>query len=77
MCFDLAIYTHLLAVSGRRDSLLAKEVTATSGPAAAQVKRAAGCSVNDRESPWVTALTGTWRARARLLAGSPDHLRKL
>jgi CheY-like chemotaxis protein len=27
------------------DSLLAKEVTATSGPAAAHVKRAAGCSV--------------------------------
>jgi hypothetical protein len=26
-------------------------------------KGSAGCSVNDRESPWVTLLTGTWRAR--------------
>ncbi len=51
--------------------LLAKEVAATGRPAAAQVKHSAGCSVNDRESPWVTLLTGTWRARARLLAASP------
>jgi hypothetical protein len=58
-----AIYIHLLAVSGRRDSLLAKEVAATTGPAAAQVTSAACCSVNDRESPWVTFLTDTWRAR--------------
>jgi len=55
------------------DHLLAKEVAATGGPAAAQVKRAAGCSVDDRESPCVTVLTGTWRARATLLATSPDH----
>jgi hypothetical protein len=35
---------------------LAKVVAATGGPAAAQVKRVAGCSVNRRECP----LTGTW-----------------
>ena len=55
------------------DPLLAKEVTATAGPAAAQVKGTAGCSVSDRESPWVTLLTGTWRAWSALLAASPDH----
>jgi hypothetical protein len=33
------------------DPLLAKEVTATGGPAAAQLESDAGCSVNDRESP--------------------------
>jgi hypothetical protein len=33
------------------DPLLAKVVAASGGPAAAQVKRAAGCPVNDRESP--------------------------
>ena len=38
----------------RRDHLLAKEVAAASGPAIAQARSAAGCSVNDRESPWVT-----------------------
>jgi hypothetical protein len=32
-------------------------------PAAAQVNRVAGCYVNERESPWVTLFTGTWRAR--------------
>jgi ATP adenylyltransferase len=46
--------------------LLAKVVAATSGPAAAQVKRAAGCSVAGRESPWVTSLTRTWRAAIEL-----------
>jgi hypothetical protein len=56
------------------DLLLAKEVDAPGGPAAAQVESAAGCSVSDRESPWVTLLTGTWRARTKLTAGSPDHL---
>ena len=45
------------------DPLLAKEVAATAGPAAAQVKSTAGCAVTDRESPWVTLLTGTRRAR--------------
>jgi len=39
-------------------------LAATAGPAAAQVKSSAGCSVTDRESPWVTVLTGTWRARS-------------
>jgi hypothetical protein len=53
------------------EPLLAKEVTATAGPAATQVKGAAGCSVNDRESPWVTLFTGTWRARADGLGGPP------
>ena len=48
------------------DPLLAKEVAATGGPAAARVKSTAGCSVNDRQSPWVTLLTGTWRARLGL-----------
>ena len=46
------------------DHLLAKEVAAASRPAVAQAKSAAGCSVTDRESPWLTPLTGTWRARA-------------
>jgi hypothetical protein len=41
------------------EHLRAKEVDATGGPAAAQVKSTAGCSVSDRESPWVTLLTGT------------------
>jgi hypothetical protein len=48
------------------DPQLAKEVDATGGPAAALVKRAAGWPVNDRESPWVTALTGTGQAPACL-----------
>ena len=48
------------------EPLLAKEVAATGGPAAARVKSTAGCSVNDRQSPWVTLLTGTWRARLGL-----------
>jgi hypothetical protein len=39
------------------------KVAATAGPGAAQVKGSAGCSVNDRESPSVTLLTGTRRAR--------------
>jgi hypothetical protein len=33
------------------DHLLAKEVAVASGPAVAQARSAAGCSVNDRESP--------------------------
>ena len=45
------------------DPLLAKEVAAPGGPAAAQVRHTADCPVNDRESPCVTLLTGTWRAR--------------
>ena len=49
-------------------------MAATGGPAVAQVKRAAGCSVNDRESPWVTLLTGMWRARGGLMAASAEHL---
>ena len=37
-------------------------LAATGALAVAQVKRAAGCSVNDRQAPWVTFLAGTWRA---------------
>jgi hypothetical protein len=55
------------------DPLLAKVVAAPGGPAAAQVKSTAGCSVSDRESPWVTLLTGTWRAWSALMAASPDR----
>jgi len=44
------------------DPMLAKAVAATGGHAAAQVKSTAGCSMNDRESPRLTLLTGTWRA---------------
>jgi hypothetical protein len=62
MCLDRAICVHLLAVSRPCDPLLAKEVAVPAGPAAAQARSAAGCSVTDRESPWVTLLTGTWRA---------------
>src|SRR5262249_53768159 len=56
----------LMAVRGRcctsalylaTDPLLAKEVAATGGPAAAQVKRGGGCSVSNRELPGVTLLT--------------------
>jgi hypothetical protein len=43
------------------DPLLAKEVAATSGPAATQVKSNAGCPVSARESPYVTLVTGTRR----------------
>ena len=39
------------------DPLLAKEVGAPEGPASTQVKRVAGCSVTDRESPWATLLS--------------------
>jgi hypothetical protein len=39
------------ATNSNPDLLLAKEVAATGGPAAAQVMSAAGCSVTDRESP--------------------------
>jgi hypothetical protein len=39
-------------------------MAATDRPAAAHVKCRAACSVTDRESRWVTALTGTWRARS-------------
>jgi hypothetical protein len=53
------------------DYLLAKEVAAPTGPAAAQVTSISGCSVTDRESPWVTALTGTWRARYLAALRSP------
>ena len=72
---DLARIVFAGGAKGTRtpDPLLAKEVTAPARPAAAQVRSAAGCSVNDRESPWVTLLTGTWRARVGLLAASPDH----
>src|SRR5262245_1148671 len=56
------------------DPLLAKEVAAAGRPAAAQAKNSTAYSVIDRESPWMTALTGTWRARTRLMAGSHDHL---
>ena len=65
--------TRLLAVSCRHDPQLAKEVTAP-GPAAVQASSCAGCPVNDRESPWVTLLTGTWRAQGGSVAASPDHL---
>jgi hypothetical protein len=68
MGFDPAICVHLLAVSRRCDPLLAKEAAARGGPAAARVKGSGGCSVSDRESPWVTLLTGMWRARAWHLA---------
>jgi hypothetical protein len=47
----------------RRDPCLQREVAAANGPAATQVKSGAVCSVTDRESPWLTLLTGTWRAR--------------
>ena len=53
------------------EPLLAKEVATPAGPAAAQLKGSAGCSVNDRESPWVTLLTGTRRPRRRLLGHCP------
>jgi hypothetical protein len=68
MCLDSASCVHLLAVSRRCDPLLAKGVAARGGPVAAQVKASGGCSVSDRESPWVTLLTGMRRARARHLA---------
>ena len=45
----------------------------TAGPVAAQVKSNAGCPVNDRESPCVPLLTGTWGARPSL-SSSPGHL---
>ena len=66
MCPSPAICVYLVAVSRRCDSLLAKVVATTAGPAVAQVKSSAGCSVNGRESPWVTLLTGTWGARSAL-----------
>jgi len=44
-----------------REPVLAKVVAAPAGPADAQVKGSDGWTVNDRESPSVTALTGTWR----------------
>jgi hypothetical protein len=44
-------------------TLLAKEVAVRGGPPAVQVKGSGGCSVSDPESPWVTLLTGMWRAR--------------
>src|SRR5215475_2966583 len=53
-----------LAVPDTRDPLLAKEVVATGGPAAAQAKSNAGCPVSARESPYVTLVTGTRPARA-------------
>ena len=43
----------------RSITMLAKDVTATGGSAGAQVKSNPGCSVNDRESPGVSFLTGT------------------
>jgi len=48
------------------DHLLAKEVDALAGPAAAQLTSSARCFVNDRESPWMTLIMGTRRARAGL-----------
>jgi hypothetical protein len=59
------------------DPLLAKVVAATGGPAAAQLKSTAACSVNDRESPYATLLTargGHGRAPVchRLIIGSVE-----
>ena len=59
--------TSLLYTSA--DPLLAKEVAAPAEPAAVQVTSNIGCSVNNRESPWVTLLTGTYRARPDRTAG--------
>src|SRR6476661_1356654 len=59
--------TRIAGVEGL-EPLPAKEVAAACGPAVAQARSAAGCSVNDRESPWVTLLTGTRRARPDLKA---------
>ena len=70
MSFEPAICVHLLGASRRCDALPAKEVAARGGPAAARVKGSGGCSVSDRESAWVTLLTGMWRARAWHLAVS-------
>jgi len=55
------------------DSLLAKVVTATCGPAVAQIERTVGCAVSTRKSPPVALLTGMWRARRgmRPAAGDP------
>ena len=47
-----------LTSAARAEPLLAKEVDAPAGPAATQARSAAAWSVNDRESPWVTLLTG-------------------
>src|SRR5215471_21369314 len=74
----LSIFTADVVPGGAKgleplNPLLAKEVAAPAGPAAAQVKGTAVCSVNDRESPWVTLLTGTPRARAEVLVHSPPR----
>src|SRR5215471_9017807 len=50
--------------------LLAKEVAAAAVPVAVQVKSNAGCSVDDRESPWVALLTVTWGAWPWLVASA-------
>jgi hypothetical protein len=70
LVLDLLALFHVYATRQAPDNhLLAKEVAAPAGPAAAQVKNKAGCPVNDRESSYVTLLTGTWRARSEL----PSH----
>jgi hypothetical protein len=60
---DLGVFPGGARGTRTPDPLLAKEVDAPAGPAAAQFKCAAGCAVNNRESPCVTPLTGTGRAR--------------
>ena len=55
------------------DSLLAKVVAATGGPAAAQLKSSAACYVNDRESPYATFLTARGGHRRGSCMPSPDH----
>jgi hypothetical protein len=67
--FPVAVGGHLPELRGHLDAyvesdnaadlLLAKEVAAPARPAAAQVRSNAGCSVDDRESPCVTFVTGT------------------
>ena len=47
--------------SSQRTDGSASTVAARGGPAAAQVKGSGGCSVSDRESPWVTLLKGMSR----------------
>jgi len=74
LVLDLLALFHVYATrQAPDDHLRAKEMAAIGGPAAAQAKSHAGCSVIDRESPWVTLLTGMRRARVRLLAALHDH----
>jgi hypothetical protein len=68
MCSGPATCAHLVAVSRRRDPLLAKVVAATAGPAAVQVTSSAGCSVLQGE---------TQSIRHVRAADRPNHRRSL